>query len=270
MHSFAQHWLSYIYNGITFYLVLVCLFYFLSDYVIFQPPAARTYPTSSNFLTIDLPNNEKLAAVYYHQHRSDYTILFSHGNAEDIGTIQSRLFYYAEQGFSVIAYDYEGYGLSTGKPSEKATYRDIQAVYHYLRDSVGIPAHQIIIHGSSLGTGPSVDLASHFEVGGVILEAPFVSAYRVQTRFPIIPFDKFNNLKKIRNINAPLLIIHGTQDSIIPIWHGKKLYEQANQPKTWLAIEKADHNNLIDTAGALYWQSIHQFITHITEENRKK
>lgn len=211
---------------------------------------------------------QQIATLFIHNPTARFTILYSHGNAEDLGTSQPFLYYLAQQGYNVFSYDYEGYGFSSGKPSEQGAYRSIQAAFKTLRDTHHIPAENIIVYGSSLGTGPSVDLAAKEKVAGLILQAPFVSAYRVKTKLPLIPFDKFVSIKKIKNNKAPVLIIHGTKDEIIPFWHGKELFDAANEPKRFVPIENGDHNNLINRAGQTFWQVIHEFSESLKHQRK--
>ena len=113
-------------------------------------------------------------------------------------------------------------------------------------------------------------IASQRQVGGLILESTFVSAFRVRTGIPLLPFDKFNNIAKIRKINCPVLIVHGNDDDLIPVWHGKKLFKKANQPKFNLWIDGAGHNDdLIWAAGESYWAAIEKLVSAVKEQNRE-
>lgn len=262
----TQQFISLLQYCVVFYIVLTMLFYLLSDFIIFQPPQPPRYHLHSNIQFVTLANGGKIATTYYENPHSKYTLLYSHGNAEDLGTLQAYLYYYFQRGYSILAYDYEGYGLSSGKASEQNVYQNVEAVFKYMQNDLGISADRIIVHGSSLGSGPSVHLASRHKVAGLILEAPFVSTYRVKTRFPLIPFDKFVNIKKISQVKAPLLIIHGKRDTIVPFWHGQKLMQAANRPKTFFEVEYAGHNNLIQVSGAAYWQTIETFVNGLNHE----
>jgi alpha-beta hydrolase superfamily lysophospholipase len=142
-------------------------------------------------------NGVKISTVHFPNPQAKYTILYSHGNAENLDGILLLLKEIRDSGFAVFAYDYQGYGTSQGKPSEYNTYRDIDAAYNYLTQQLGVPAKQIILYGRSVGGGPAIDLASRQKVGGLVVENSFVSAFRVLTRIPILPFDKFVNIDKI-------------------------------------------------------------------------
>lgn len=102
-------------------------------------------------------------------------------------------------------------------------------------------------------------------MGGLILESTFVTAFRVLTRIPLLPFDRFDNLSRIAQINCPLLILHGTQDRLIPFWHAEALYQAARDPKRLVPIEGADHNNLLQVAGERYLPILHQFVAELVD-----
>ncbi|MEA5518366.1 alpha/beta hydrolase [Limnoraphis robusta] len=173
-----------------------------------------------------------------------------------------------KMGFSVLAYDYPGYGMSTGKPTVKGTYHAINAAYDYLTQTLNRPPHNIIVYGRSVGGGPSVDLASRQPVGGLILESSFVSIFRVVTRIPLFSFDKFPNLAKIQQVRSPVLILHGNHDQVIPFWHGQQLYAKANQPKIAFWVEGADHNDLLEVAGQRYQETLQKFTETLAKYHR--
>jgi fermentation-respiration switch protein FrsA (DUF1100 family) len=190
---------------------------------------------------------------------NSFVLLFSHGNAEDIGHNEDFFELANQAGFGVFAYDYRGYGLSDGKPGEKNTYQDITAAYNYLTGTLTIPPERIIILGRSVGSGPSVWLATQKPAAGLILESPFVSTFRVVTHYTILPFDPYNNLSRIKNVRCPVLIIQGKEDEVVGFWHGPKLYEAANEPKMNYWVEDAGHNDLLWVAGEEYWRTLQQF-----------
>jgi hypothetical protein len=249
--------------------VLFCVIVFTcscADRLIFHPPES-SYTDADDIIKIETANGEKISAMYLQNPTAEFTILFSHGNAEDIG--QNRIFFEMldDHGYSVLAYDYRGYGTSQGRPSEKKTYRDIEAAYQYLTEQLQTEPNRIIPLGRSIGSGPAVYLATKKDVPALILESPLTSAFRVVTRVGILPFDRFENIDRIANIDCPILIFHGTDDSIIPLRHGKTLYEKANDPKQHLWVEGADHNNLLWVAGEEYFEALEKFITLINQQN---
>jgi len=247
---------------VTAYLGLILFAYFCSDTLIFPAPVPH-YTDNPQIIKLKTTNQITISAIYLPRKNANYTILFSHGNAEDLGTKMAFLKNLQKHGFAVFAYDYPGYGTSQGKPNELNTYAAIDAAYHYLTQTLKIPPQKILAFGYSIGSGPTVDLALKQPVGGVILEAPFVSIFRVVTHYPIIFFDKFENLKKIPQLNVPLLIIHGTNDRTVPFWHGVALYHAAVVPKQHLWIKDAGHKNILDLTGNIYWQTINNFVVKL-------
>uniref|UniRef100_A0A3P8QSZ8 palmitoyl-protein hydrolase n=1 Tax=Astatotilapia calliptera TaxID=8154 RepID=A0A3P8QSZ8_ASTCA len=176
-----------------------------------------------------------------------FTVLFSHGNAVDLGQMSS---FYIGLGTrincNIFSYDYSGYGVSTGKPSEKNLYADIDAAWHALRTRYGISPENIILYGQSIGTVPTVDLASRYECAAVVLHSPLTSGMRVA--FPDTKktycFDAFPNIEKVSKITSPVLIIHGTEDEVIDFSHGLALFERCPKAVEPLWVEGAGHNDI--------------------------
>lgn len=229
-----------------------------AERMIFLPPVTEFRDTDT---TVKLKSRDgvEISATYLPNPQATFTILFSHGNAEDLGTLGPELESMRALGFSVFAFDYHGYGTSAGKPTEQNSYEDIDAAYDYLTQVLKIPSSQIIAHGRSLGGAVAIDLASRKPLGGLIIESSFVSAFRVVTGYQVLPFDKFRNLDKIKNVRCPVLIIHGRQDEVIPFWHGERLFEAANEPKKYFWVDAAGHNNLRVVAGTRYDETLVTF-----------
>jgi fermentation-respiration switch protein FrsA (DUF1100 family) len=185
--------------------------------------------------------------------------LFLHGNA---GNITHRVRHIREitaAGSAVLMLDYRGYGKSEGRPTERGLYADAEAGYEYLR-KLGRP---IVAHGESLGTAVAVDLAARRPCAGVILEAPFTSARAMAARVlpvigPLLIFS-YDSRSKIQRVNAPLLIVHGDRDSIVPIELGRALFESAREPKTFWSVPGGDHNDLVEAAGPRYRERLREF-----------
>jgi fermentation-respiration switch protein FrsA (DUF1100 family) len=229
-----------------------------SERIIFQPPQTDYRDTSA---TVKFKSRDgvEISAAYLLNPQATHTILFSHGNAEDLGTLAFELEDMKAMGFSVFAYDYHGYGTSGGKATEQNAYEDHDAAYLYLTQVLHVPADRIIAHGRSLGGALAIDLASRKPLAGLIVESSFLSAFRVLTVYPIFPFDKFRNLDKIKQVRCPVLIIHGREDEVIPFWHGARLFELANAPKVNFWVDGAGHNNLKPVAGAQYVRVLESF-----------
>jgi fermentation-respiration switch protein FrsA (DUF1100 family) len=244
------------------YVGLLIFAYLFADKLIFQPQVSL-YTDNSEIIKLTTSNGEKISAKFYPNPNATHTILFCHGNAEDLKTAESMLKEFQKNGFAVLVYDYRGYGTSEGYPTEENVYRDADAAYEYLTNALNIPPEKIIIQGRSLGGAAAIDLAVYKKVGGLIVESSFVSAFRVLTTYQITPFDKFRNLSKIKNIACPILFIHGKNDQIIPFWHGEKLFTEANEPKFSLWIDEAGHNNIYQIGGQSYLQAIRDFADNL-------
>ncbi len=251
--------------------------YFFADRQLFLPPPP-SYGPSAEILRIPLVTGEPegetvtgsvpaptLAALYLPNPAATHTLLYSHGNAEDLGDLQPFFGQLHRAGFAILAYDYRGYGLSPGKPSEQNTYEDIEAAYRYLTETQGVPPDKILIQGRSLGGGPATYLATRYPVGGLILESTFRSVFTVVTRVPLFPFDKYPNRDRLRTLNVPLLVIHGTQDEVIPFRHGQQLYAAAPGPKQAYWVTGAGHNNLVTVAGNHYFTQLQTFARSLTQ-----
>jgi len=243
---------------IIIYLFFAGYVYFRADGMIFLPQLS-SYQDTEEILKLKSGEETKISALHLVNTNAKYTILYAHGNAEDLGDIKQFLERLRDFGFNVFAYDYRGYGTSVGTPTEKNAYHDIDAAYNYLINNLKILPENIIVFGRSVGGGSAVDLAARQPVGGLILESTFTSAFQVIIPQKILPFDKFNNLAKIKKVNCPVLIMHGKADEIIPFSHGQKLYAAAPLQKLSLWVEEATHNDFFWVAGAKYGKILREF-----------
>ena len=244
------------------YVGLGIIAYFLADKIIFQPQP-MFYGDNDWAFQLPTPGSDKISATFYKNESAEFTILFSHGNAENISVSSDFIKGLSGAGFNVLAYDYRGYGMSDGTPTEQKAYEDAETAYNYLVNDLKIAPEKIIIHGRSLGAAVSIDLASRKKCGGLIAESAFVSAFRVLTRYRIYPFDKFQNLDKIKQVKCPVLFIHGKKDEIIPFWHGEMLFAAANEPKFSLWLGEASHNNIFYDHEETYLQAIRDFAANL-------
>ncbi|MDY7008410.1 MAG: alpha/beta hydrolase [Cyanobacteriota bacterium] len=254
-------------STVIVYLLIGLWAFFFSDRLIFLPRPS-SYQENQDFVKLESSDRVQITGIYLPLPEAKYTILYSHGNAEDLGEILPRLQDLRDIGFSIFSYDYQGYGTSQGNPSVKNAYQDINAAYEYLTQQLGIPANQIIVYGRSVGGGPSVDLASRQPVAGLVIESSFTTAFRVVTRIPIYPFDKFRSIDKIKNVNCPVLVIHGSADRVIPFSHGKQLFTAANEPKLSLWVDGAGHIDLLEVAGEKYEKVMIEF-ANLVQQNQQ-
>jgi fermentation-respiration switch protein FrsA (DUF1100 family) len=176
-------------------------------------------------------------------------IAYFHGNGGHIGYRAERLLRFARKGYGVLLAEYRGYGGNPGTPSEAGFYIDGRAALVFL-DREGVSANRLVLYGESLGSGVAVALAAEHQIAAVILEAPPTSVAEVaQGHFPYVPasrmvIDRFDSLSRIGRVRAPILILHGERDRVVPIRFGRALFDAAPEPKEgWFAPE-AGHENL--------------------------
>ena len=213
-----------------------------------------SYSDRENIIKLRTASGGLISASYRKDEEKEYTLLYSHGNATDIGLVRVPAYFIASGiGANPCLYDYPGYGTSEGVPSERGTYEAIEAAYDYLVNEQKVAPDKIILYGQSVGSGPAIELATRKPVHSVILEGAFVSSFRVFTRKQIFPFDLFNNAKKINKMKGfpPVLFVHGEQDEIIAPWHCEELYNKYQGPKEQYWAVGKHHNNVLEDAGAL-------------------
>src|SRR5712691_474487 len=261
--SLRRVWRMLLLFAVVAYIALVMLA-LLSDRIIFQPHPSSyrlsDLAASSSVQPLILTSGQvNISAVYLPNVSARYTLLFSHGNAEDLGDDLPMLNELRRAGFAVFAYDYRGYGTSQGVSSEKSLYEDVDAAYQYLRRTLHVSPNRIISFGRSLGCAAAIRLAATRSVAGLIVEAPFLSAFRVLTHVRLLPWEKFDNAANIRRVHRPVLVIHGRSDRVVPWWHGQRIYALANEPKRYLWVDRAGHNDVLQFASRRYFAAINDF-----------
>ena len=177
--------------------------------------------------------------------------LLMHGNAGHVGHRVEKFRKILDAGYGFFFLEYRGYGGNPGRPTEKGLNLDAISALNFLREQK-VADKNIILYGESLGTGVAVQLATTMKAKAIILESPYTSIADVaQQLYWYVPakwlvFDRFELLGIIKNIQSPLLILHGEQDEITDISFGRKVFEAAPQPKESFFVPQADHNNLFD------------------------
>lgn len=223
------------------------------------PPASYTEREIGAFALPDGAGGN-LPAVWLPHAGARHVLLYCHGNAEDLGSIYSLLEEYRRFGLSVFAFEYPGYGTAEGPPSEAKTLQAAEAAYDYLTDELGVDPARIVLYGRSLGGGPAFHLAATREVGALIVDGTFLSTFRVMTRWKLLPWDVFDNVALAPEVEAPVLLIHGTEDTVVPFWHARALHESLDSPKSYFWVEGAGHNDLLAVAGPAYWEVLERFL----------
>ena len=216
--------------------------------IMFHPQRASYDKTHAHYVNIGT-NGENYSAIVYEPTNSMRALIRCYGNAEDAACALGYLADLASEGITVAAVDYPGYGFSAGSPDEEGCYRAVHRLYDWLVEVRGFNPTNIIVSGFSIGTGPAVELAATHPVGGLVLEASYLSAPRIVTQVRLLFSDPFPNLKRIKAVKCPIIFFHGTDDCIIPYKHGQALYDLANEPKRFISVEGAGHNNIARTYG---------------------
>jgi fermentation-respiration switch protein FrsA (DUF1100 family) len=197
-------------------------------------------------------------------------LIFCHGNAGNIGDRVGNVASLEKAGISVLIFDYRGYGKSSGHPSEEGIYTDALATYHYAVEVLGYSPDGVVLFGRSLGAAVAADLALRVPVAGIILESAFTNLKDLAwVHYPFIPGKflvkhKFNVLEVVRGIEAPLLVVHGDQDGLVPMRLGKKVYQAAPGAKEFYVIPGAGHNDTELVGGEAYILRLRSFVYEVT------
>ena len=224
-------------------------------------------PSNVSDIMIEAADGVKLQLLYMkHESRSGKALIYFHGNA---GNLYDRM-NEAEKIFSfgpdVIISGYRGYGRSTGEPTEEGVYTDGMCVLDYVIRTLGYAERDIFIYGRSIGTVVAVNTAMGRELAGLLLVTPLTSASDfIREKYPdlfsFIGSGHFDSGKKISSIKSPLLVIHGTEDEVIPYSLGVKLYDAYNGEKRFVRITGGGHNNLEFVDPAAYWEAFGTFLS---------
>ena len=241
------------YVGLNAYAVI------RADDLIFPAPPP-SYQDDARIVKLVARDGEHISAYHLKADQSDKLLLYSHGNGEDIEMARAFLENFKRMGISVIAYDYPGYGTSSGKPSEAGCYAAAEAAYLWATETLGYAPQNITLYGHSLGSGPSTWLAKQNSVSGLIFDGAFTSTFRVMTEVKLLLWDKFDNYARLPYLESPILIIHGTNDRTVPFSHALKNWKAAKGTKYKLFVDGAGHSDLAEVAGHEYWDIVTQFI----------
>ena len=197
-------------------------------------------------------------------------LLWAHGNAGNIIHRLEPLAQLHRHGLSVFLFDYRGYGRSEGIPSEEGLYLDMVAAYDHLLNERKIPTARIIAYGTSLGAAVAGELARQRPVAGLILEASFPSVEAVaRSAFRGLPAHlfvqaRYELARRLRDVHVPVLVLHGERDGMIPFKLGRAVFDAANEPKEFVTIPGADHNDLHVVGGEAYYQVLLDFARRVT------
>lgn len=230
------------------YCLLAIIAYFFGHKLLFRPPARGYELDKARYHVIKQGSGSAIAYTWLKPpHDKAPVIFFSHGNAEDLSAYDWVFDLWQHARCGVFAYDFPGYGMSEGAPTEASVNASAETAWKFLRETLGVPAERVIIVGRSVGCGPSLALAQQYDHAGLILISPFRSAFQSVTRVPIFFGDMFPNEQTITSIQTPLLIIHGENDRVIPSSQGRALFDQCrSDDKTWLLLPNGGHNDIFE------------------------
>jgi fermentation-respiration switch protein FrsA (DUF1100 family) len=241
------------------YVGVVAVLYFVQRALMYFPDTARTSPAVAGLpeaqeILLDTADGERVI-VWHLPPRGDRPVVFYlHGNGGALSHRAARFRGLTADGTGLVAIDYRGYGGSTGHPTESGLAIDAQTAYAFAAERY--PAARIAVWGESLGTGVAAALAAERPIGRLVLEAPFTSAVDLAARrYPFVPVrwlmkDQFRSDLRIAAIAAPLLVLHGARDPIVPIEYGERLFGLAREPKRFVRFAQGEHEDL-DRFGAL-------------------
>jgi fermentation-respiration switch protein FrsA (DUF1100 family) len=250
-------WLSFALAG---YAVLVTVLYLAQREFLYRPPqATRVPPAAAGFpaaeeVVLATSDDEKVIAWHVPPRPGRSVVVFLHGNGEVLAWRVARFEQLIADGTGLVALSYRGYFGSTGRPSEQGLLRDAAAAYAFATARYAV--ERIVLWGVSLGTGPAVALAVERPVGKLVLEAPYTSVADIAASiFPFVPVrmlmkDQFRSDERIGRLAAPLLVMHGERDRVVPLRFGERLFAFAPAAKRFVRFPQGGHDDL-DAHGAV-------------------
>jgi uncharacterized protein len=235
-------------SALTVYAALVGGLFFFQRQLLYLPD--RRHPELGELavlgvreVTMKTADGLSLLSWYLPPLNGRPVIVHFHGNGGHIGYRARRLYSFSRDGFGLLMPEYRGYGGNPGTPNEPSLLADAASALDFL-DRCGIGSNRIVLYGESLGSGVAVALAAEHAIAALILEAPFTSVVEVaQHHYPFVPTamlvrDRFDSVSRITKVKAPILVLHGERDQIVPVRFGRALFDAAPEPKElWLAPE---------------------------------
>jgi fermentation-respiration switch protein FrsA (DUF1100 family) len=221
-------------------------------------------------LSFDTEDGERLHG-WWIARRSDPLghLLLCHGNAGNVGDRVLHAELLTAAGFDVLLFDYRGYGRSSGRPGEEGTYRDARAALACLLEQPEVDRERVFYLGESLGGAIAIDLALGRPPAGLVLLSAF-SGVREMARlhYSFVPAalvpDAYPGLRRIADLRAPLLVLHGDADDLVPVSHGRGLYQAAAGPKRIHEFPGRGHNDLVPLAGPEFASVIAAWAREVT------
>jgi fermentation-respiration switch protein FrsA (DUF1100 family) len=237
----------------TGYVALLALMYVTQRALMYFPETFRVAPADAGFpeaeeVTLKTGDGEQVIAWHVPPKEGRRVALYFHGNGGSLRYRIDRFRALTALGDGLVALSYRGYGGSSGKPTEAGLIEDARATYDFA--TARYPAERIILWGESLGSGVAVALAAERPVARLVLEAPFSAAVDIAAgAYPFVPVrwlmkDQFRSDLRVGNVKAPVLVLHGERDAVVPIASGERLFALITSPKRFLRIPGGGHENL--------------------------
>jgi fermentation-respiration switch protein FrsA (DUF1100 family) len=244
---------SLVFYGAAFYVGLVALMYVAQRSLMYFPDTVRVPPAEANFaaaeeVVLDTADGERVIVWHVAPRADGPVMLYFHGNGAGLRHRVERFRALTDDGSGLVALSYRGYAGSSGRPSEAGLIADAAAAYAFA--AARYPPARLVLWGESLGSGVAVALAAEQRVGRMVLEAPFLSAVEIAAgAYPIVPVrwlmkDQFRSDLRIGKVTAPVLIVHGDRDTVVPIGYGEALYALIKSPKRFVRVPGAGHDVL--------------------------
>jgi uncharacterized protein len=218
--------------------------------IIFPAPRERVEPSLPGATLIRLRRSRVVHCFYVPAPHGAPTVVHFHGNGESLATVASIGTSFGSRGVGFFAVEYPGYGLSSdSSPSEIAIYEDAAAALTHLRDELRVRPESIVLQGQSLGTGVAVEMARRGFGARLVLISPYTSIPDMAKRaLPFLPMgllvrDRFDNASKVRGIAIPTLVVHGTDDEVIPFSMGERIASLLPNAR-FLRLPGAHHNDV--------------------------
>ncbi len=259
--------------GIVYGLFVLILFQLQRSLIYFPDKLKPETSKAVDLVNVVTSDGNKLEAAFLQPtSSSDRVILFFHGNGGNYAHRFFKTAAYFEQGYSVLLAEYRGYGGNEGSPSEEGLYKDGRAYIEWLIGQKKVSAENIILYGESLGSGVAIQIATEYDIGALVLETPFSSLVDIAAaQYFFVPVrlllkDRFLNTEKIAGIKAPILIIHGHKDTVVPLKYAQKLFDAAKQPKKFIDFKDGNHNNLYEFNAELY---VIEFLSGIFQSHNR-
>ena len=270
--------LKLILMGAAIYAMLcLALFVFQPRLVYFPMKALAATPSAIGLgyedVSLETAAGTSVHGWYLPGSAEAHTLLFLHGNAGNISHRLDSLRQFNHLGLNILIIDYSGYGQSGGKPGERQTYEDAKLAWTYLTGKRGLAPERVVIFGRSLGAGVATWLASEVPCGGLILESAFTSVPELARKYyPIFPVRwlariRYDNASRLPRVRCPVLIAHSRDDEIVPVDHGRTLFELAGEPKAFLEM-RGSHNAGFLVSGHSYLSGIARFIKSLDGDAR--